>query len=221
MEQALIFGGLSLWGFPLSELLLDKGLNVVSLSSALNEEEKDKEEERSLFLGRNACFHYTEDIVETAFDSIFFADTIRTNQTEKMCLTEKLRRVFTLKSAADTRSFVFLSSTAIYDGQGKRLSETIPVHPVTDEGKAADEMESVFIQELLKLGKVKSASIFRADLTETDDPKDRRRIAEFMSELALSDHGGLEVVHYIARPGTDPESNDKIRKLLGNSFHWD
>ncbi|RYM01776.1 hypothetical protein EWH99_11900 [Sporolactobacillus sp. THM7-7] len=215
MKQVLVFGGLSSWGFSLSEVLLEKGVKVVSISSAINDRERKQEEEREFFLGRNAFFHRADSLPEGSMDGLILADTFRVQETENKQLKKKMR--FVLRSCArpGAGAFVFMSSTAIY-GESGRFSEKYPVHPLSAEGKAADVMESLFVQELLKMKQVK-AVIFRIDFSD-DTEERKRRIADLTSELAFTAHQGLEVVHYIDRKDVAPSTNQKIRRLLGDRF---
>lgn len=219
MERALIFGGLSPQGFPLSEVLMEKGLQVISLSTALNEDEKQSEEEREFFLGRNSLFRVVKAVPAEPFDYLFLADTIRTSPADKIRLKERWNRMFFPYKLAGTKSFVFLSSLEICGGEEGRLSETMSAHPRTAIGKAADEMEACFARELSRAGDVK-AVIFRTDLENFADRRKGRRIAELMSELAFADFPGLEVIHFIDGPEGETTLNRKIKAILRGKVSW-
>lgn len=219
MERALIFGGLSPCGFPLSEILLEKGLQVVSLSSALNEDEKSQEDDRELFLGRHSFFRIEKTISQEPFDYLFLADTIRTHVDESLRLKEQWKEMFSPYRLSGPKSLVFLSSLEICGGNAERLSEKEPVHPLTALGKIADEMEVCFVNERRRIRNVR-AVIFRTDLKDFADRKKGRRIAELMSELAFADYRGLEVFHFIDERMEDPQSNRKIRSFLRGKVGW-
>ncbi|WP_332237543.1 hypothetical protein [Sporolactobacillus sp. KGMB 08714] len=220
MERALIFGGLSPQGFPLSEILLEKGLQVVSLSTALNEDERQSEDERELFLGRNALFQI-EKAAPEAFDYLFLTDMIRPSPKSNARLKEKWIKMFLPHPPAVPKSSVLLSSLEICGGNEGRRSESMPVHPRTALGKAADEMESYFAGRLGKAGDVQTV-IFRTDLGNFTDRRKGRRTAELMAELAFADFPGsrLEVIHFTDDLQGDPASNRKIKTILRGKIDW-
>lgn len=225
MRRSLVFGGLSQRGGPLIEALLAEGRDVFSLSSAVNERERDLEAERELFFGRNALFKHVDELPSTRFEQMFLVDTLRIDPDERSLLAVKIKNTVVQAVEAGVRSAVFLSSVAVYGVRGGRLSEKQPVRPDSDEGRALDEMESVFVRQLLHARKIKAA-ILRVDPVAKRGEKrlgrvpddEAMRIASLMVELANADFHGLEVVHFTNDDRFDPASNHKMMQLLGDRF---
>ncbi|MCO7126683.1 hypothetical protein NIE88_13000 [Sporolactobacillus shoreicorticis] len=215
MEEALVFGGLSSIGFFLTERLLDAGIRVYSISSATSEEEKDREEENELFLGRNALFQCERDEQRAEGTYLILADTFRINRESNDRLKKRIRRLFV--NLPQMQRVLFLSSLEVC---GERAEETwmkSPAHPISARGKAANEMELFFVNLLRKI-KRKEAVIFRTDLNLISERADGEVIAALIIGLMKKDHEGLDAVHF--KKGLDPNAaiNKKLSSLLPQDY---
>jgi hypothetical protein len=125
----------------------------------------------------------------------------------------------TLDTLSQAGSLVLLSSVDIFGNRARGNLENHPVRPTTQAGRMADEMERVFIKRLRKI-KFNHAVILRSEPIKDMDEQVAEKAAILMTEMALRDFPGSEIVHYFSHSGTEPALNMKIRKLLGDRFSW-
>jgi hypothetical protein len=216
LEQALVFGGLSACGQPLSEALVDKGITVHSLSSAICPEEETSEEERRYILGRNALFHTVESPVFLQCDTILIADAFRVDRNDNRLLQERLHDLINAGVWGTSRKVIILSSleAASYERSGiGRAAEHVPL---SAEGKAAGEMEDDLIQASSAAGQ-NNLIIFRTDLSAMK----RRggRGIRILAELYSTGCQGLKHLYFDEyEEGLESEGNKTLRLLLGDRF---
>lgn len=215
MEQALIFGGLSPFGFPISERLLEEGVYVMSVSSAVSTKEVEQEEENEFFLGRNVLFRSERQKGENSFGGMVIADTFRLDSERNKVLKDKIRN--TLASSTSIHNLLFLSSLEVLGESDASLRDKVPVHPVSAIGNAANKMELFFVHLLREIRR-KEAIIFRTDLNLLADRKKGKSIAALINGLLEIDHEGLDVVHYKSGQQPDAQVNEKIRGLLPDRY---
>ncbi|MBM7644010.1 hypothetical protein JOD45_000201 [Scopulibacillus daqui] len=125
MACTLVYGGLSSVGLALCSHLTGNGQNVLSLSSACNDTEREQEEERELFIGRNALFHQVslddlwKDDLHSDIRHAFFLDLNK--ETEKEYYVSYQRFVKLLenlfKQLKDLRSLVMLSENELANAE--------------------------------------------------------------------------------------------------------
>ncbi|MFT8312575.1 MAG: hypothetical protein ABF629_15570 [Sporolactobacillus sp.] len=215
MEEAMVFGGLSSIGFLLTERLLEAGVVVYSISSAVTDEEKDREEENELFLGRNALFHNDRDKPRSVAKHLILADTFRMKQESNDELKKKMGHLLT--DSPQCQRVLFLSSLEVcgqhVDKKGKRRAAC----PTSVRGRAANEMELFFIN-LLHESKRKEAIILRTDLNLISDKCDGEIIAALINGLMEQEHEGLDVVHFKKGLDSNDAINEKLRSLLPRNY---
>lgn len=214
MEAALVFGGLSTTGFPLSKGLLGEGVQVISISSAVTAEEKECEEANELFLGRNALFQHARNKDWSEEAHLILADTIRMNPDELKVLKSKIS--VQLNNAHQSQKILFLSSLEVCGPLSNETDEKRAAHPDSALGKAANEMELFFVQRLHEMKK-KAAVIFRTDLDLLSNQKGSEIIAALISGLIDMDHKGLDIVHFKNGESNAP-INDELRHLLPEKY---
>ncbi|MET1248112.1 hypothetical protein ABWW58_04880 [Sporolactobacillus sp. STCC-11] len=214
MEAALVFGGLSPTGFPLSKGLLGEGVRVISISSAVTAEEKACEEENELFLGRNALFQHARTKDWSEESHLVLADTIRTNSDELKALKSKISSQ--LNHTHQSQKVLFLSSLEVCGSLSNETDEKRAEHPDSALGKAANEMELFFVHRLREMKK-KAAVIFRTDLNLLSSQKGSEIIAALISGLIDMDHKGLDIVHFKNGESNAP-INDELRHLLPDQY---
>jgi nucleoside-diphosphate-sugar epimerase len=215
MEAALVFGGLSPTGFSLSKELLGEGVRVISVSSAVTEEEKEREEENELFLGRNALFRNARNKDWSEEAHLILADTIRINSDKLKALQSKIN--VQLKNTHQSQKILFLSSLEVCGPLPIGTDEKRAAHPDSALGKAANEMELFFIQRLREMKKT-AAVIFRTDLNLLSDRKGSEIIAALISGLIDMDHKGLDIVHFKKGLESNAPINDELRHLLPDKY---
>ncbi|MFC7393103.1 hypothetical protein [Scopulibacillus cellulosilyticus] len=99
MTYTLVYGGLSSLGLALCGHLTSKGQNVLSLSSACNDKEREQEEERELFIGRNALFQkgsmedLCNDEIRTNIQQAYFLDLNKDNHNERDLSYQKFEKL--------------------------------------------------------------------------------------------------------------------------------
>ncbi|WP_100487467.1 hypothetical protein [Sporolactobacillus pectinivorans] len=215
MNRIIVFGGLSAYGFSLSEALMERGNTVITLSSALNLAEKAKEEERRLFLGRNALFQ--TGAASVSCEAFFLVDTFRARDSEKQQMKSKLSRLSNSAAWASARLAVLLSTLEIYGAGSGRFPETAAVCPETEVGKMALETEHCFSSKCVKRPGIRAA-IFRTDISRL---KARRaREAVLMAELATAPFEGLEIFNFYADAQPGDKCNQKLSHLMHEKFSW-
>lgn len=245
MEQSLVFGGLSPIGFQICEQLLGEGISVQSCSSAVNDLERQFEEEQALFLGRNALFHHYDASspplpFEAPAGRLFFVDVIKSNAREQELVKERVKNIFDCLPQDKSYSLNILSSLAVYGQVPGPVTEETPSRPDTLTGRLADEMETFFIERLLsRRGRSlnTNAVILRLGGLETEregaeEPGvygkiDAHKAARLMIAAASIRHDGLEVLQFCdigGSAGKEDEhserrfSNQKIKTFLGEGF---
>lgn len=210
MRHALVFGGLSSCGYRITENLLNCGITVYTLSSALSAAERESEEERSLFFGRNALFHRADKATTVPrAEMVYLLDMIRADPKARLQLKARMAAVFEQADRLATRFFFCLSSTGIYGGRTPDLRQQ--VLPETPEGFMANQMELFFIENVKNV-RPEKAVIFRTDQAaeRSDD-----QICRFAAQLPDASFSGIEVVHFFTNQPKSSAMNQKIVQLVG------
>ncbi|MCO7174500.1 hypothetical protein ACFP7A_03675 [Sporolactobacillus kofuensis] len=211
MDQLLIFGGLSPFGYPITKYFLDEGVNVVSMSSAVTEQNREQEEENAFFLGRNALFHRQDEAKHMETDCIILADTLRMDTMESRALKEKINALFS-KNLTYQR-LVFLSYRTLRENDEEKT-----IHDLESiEGLSKDAMESFFIS-LLREMKRKEAVIIRTHPDVLTIEEKSASMVRLIHGVLEKDHEGLDLVPYVRCEDAKAQSNDKMRSLLPDDY---
>ncbi|MFT8363190.1 MAG: hypothetical protein ABF683_11195 [Sporolactobacillus sp.] len=201
MRRALVFGGLAADGWRITEALMADGISVDVVSSALSDDEREMEEEREFYFGRNSLFHRLAEANDCQpTDMVYFVDTLRLKSELRHCMEAKMLPIFENAGQIHAPFYFLLSSTDVYGRQTADLH--LPVKPDTTIGRSANQMELFFIANVKKIRAVR-ALIFRAD----GSPQAGR----YAALLAKATFQGLEVVHYFS---DQPETAAVHEKLL-------
>lgn len=217
MNQVIVFGGLSVYGFPLSEALIENGNTVISISSALNLRERAEEEERELFLGRNALFRTVDHPKNQIREAFCIADSFRRDEAANRQLKAKLKPMLDAVARSSKEPAIFLSTLEVYDPNSVYRGEKMMVRPVTDAGKRAAQMEHYFCSVCRDRARNKAA-IFRTDLSQM---KMRgSHTALLMAELIAAPFIGLQIFNYDGGSKSGEGCNQKLRDLFHEKFDW-
>ncbi|TGA97106.1 NAD(P)-dependent oxidoreductase [Sporolactobacillus shoreae] len=217
MKQVIVFGGLSAYGFPISEALAEKGNTVISISSALNSKEKAEEDERALFLGRNALFRTVDHPKNPIREAFCIADSFRRDESANRQLKAKLKPMLDAVAGSSKEPAIFLSTLEVYDPNSVYRGEKRVVRPITDAGKRAAQMEQFFCSACRDRARNKAA-IFRTDLSQM---KTRgSHTALLMAELIAAPFIGLQIFNYDGGSKSGEGCNQKLKDLFHEKFDW-
>lgn len=209
MEAALVYGGLTDLGLKLCEQLLEKGTQVISISSAKTDIEREIEEDNELFIGRNdlfrhdACVDYINQI-EPPIRHVYLLDPFKETEDFRKKVMDDIEDIFTAvcQKKESLATVVMQSSIEIYGQKTGIITERTAVNPVSKKGKAANSLEQQFINLLLK-NKMKNALILRmADIHLPNaentglsiDVIDAADAVKAMTNATLVEKNGLQVI---------------------------
>ncbi len=195
MDRAVIFGGLSPFGFVLTNALLANGYGVTSLSSATSVGERKQEEEREMYVGRNAFFHASDASDALAGDAFFFADTRSPLQRKILHLVRS--------HPAVCRADVLLFWPA---GAVRKTGDD-------------DEFVRAFVTRRTSGHQVRTI-VLRTDDAAVKNRKVWGKTAQLAVELIRAEVKGSQTIHYFSglKPGS--ARNRALRQLLGERIDW-
>lgn len=218
MKRALVFGGLSPFGFFLSQELLEREWYVTSVSSAQTPHEKEIEDGRELCLGRNALFQVGKEEPEAAvYTCYFFVDTVRSDVGECRRNKDKLKKILVPGIKPAKQSVILLSSVDAFEKDVPPSSKDASPYPLTAEGRAARDMELFFVNEL-QCARLARSLIFRTQLNLLEGPKRVKRAAGLMADLAGTDFSGLNIVSLSDGLESDEPDYQRIRRMIGQKI---
>ncbi|MFX3619614.1 MAG: hypothetical protein ACE3JK_19145 [Sporolactobacillus sp.] len=212
MGNALVFGGLSSAGAVLTDALLDQGIEVYPVSSALSETELNVEAEQELRFGRHAFFHRSEEIsMDLSVDSLYLMDAFRTIQEDNDRLKQKLQELLSKGDLKECRFIFFLSSLEIYGEKRAQANSHQRPFPVNSEGIAANQMEIFFVRAMIKLKPLKSV-ICRTDRGSLHASQNGKKLAHYITRLAAAGFSGLKTTQYFPdQPDESPLNQEFIQ----------
>lgn len=148
----LFHGALTNYGLYLSNKLLNEGEKVIGISSALTEDEEDREFTNELFLGRNANFEFhssTEEIPSDTLEKIDHFISIDGLWFQSKLQEKKMKQVqnmfdFAHEHCPNLRKTLLLTSTEVYGEVTDTVTEKTALNPVTDRGKYSVHVETLY-----------------------------------------------------------------------------
>lgn len=203
----MVFGGLSPCGLSLSEALMNQGIAVRSVSSALDPEEETSEGERRDLLGRNALFE-TMDLPDSiSGDTVFIADSFRVNEEANLLLQSKIGRLMDVINLKKLRRMIILSGLEAVQSDRSGMNRKGIQGPA--EGGTARIMESFIMKAAAGQHTI---IFFKTKLSEM-----RRRgsqAAGYMAALYSADCHGVSYIVYNPDEDSEPDANRSLFTLL-------
>ncbi|WP_010631330.1 hypothetical protein [Sporolactobacillus vineae] len=206
MRQAVVFGGLSACGLPLSEALMNQGVAVCALSSALTRQEKANEAERGYILGRNALFQTVDETLPLPCGTVFIADSFRTRPDVNQLLQDKIGQLTDVVHLKKWQRLIVMSSL---EAAGNDASVN-HAGSATAEREAAEAMEAFLISAVPG---AKTLIFFRTRRSEMC--RRGSQASKYMAAFYFADCHGLSRWAYDPDAGADTKANKDLNALLG------
>lgn len=204
----MVFGGLSPRGLALSEALMNQGIAVCSVSSALDPEEAAGEQDRRDLLGRNALFE-TMDLPDSiSCDTLFIADSFREGEEANQPLQSRIIRLLdAINFKEDLRMIILSSLEAVPDASEMNRKGV----KGTAEGKAAGIMET----HIINAAAGHTMIFFRTKLSEMC--RRGSQASWYMAALYSACCQGVNFTAYKPDEDADSEANRNLFTLLSRS----
>ena len=144
MNKVVVTGALGFIGYSLCTRLLESGYEVIGIDGMIDERLKELYEEKLLWMGRNAQFHFINEKIEEINLKQFFGDVdtvyhlaaptsrdrswgvLRTTIEDNVGVTGKI-----IQACGEATKLIYTSSTEVYGERCGIVTEKTPLNPTT------------------------------------------------------------------------------------------
>ncbi|WP_347550753.1 NAD(P)-dependent oxidoreductase [Pseudalkalibacillus hwajinpoensis] len=171
MKKVLITGALGFIGFHLTELLLNRGIEVVAVDARMDPRRELEYEAKELTFLRNSNYNQVSVLLQNesleelghGCDTIFHLSTPGEHRMRPQRRVEEGREVMKrVMQGSYGKLLIYLSSFEVYGKRYGSITERTPLHPVTHNGrvKAAEEAVLATAEEEMVIKKLRVPLVY-------------------------------------------------------------